>query len=208
MTDHIATSPPSPTRRRRGVRTRAILAGGLVLGLGATVTLAAWNDSEFAQGTFTAGSFSLVGSTDGTDFTDHPFAGSPAALDFTVDASTLQPGDVLSAPFSMRLTANTVESGTVQVLSATGDGVVTGLTYALVEHTEFGCLSPVAGTLVPAPTAMAAPISGVTFDLDPGDGFLAGDAVHLCFTVTADADLVQGQSGTAKWEFNAQSQAL
>lgn len=32
-----------------GRKVRAILAGGLVLGVGAAVVLAAWNDSEFAQ---------------------------------------------------------------------------------------------------------------------------------------------------------------
>jgi len=57
------------TTTRRKVR--AVLAGGLVLGVGAAVTLAAWNDSEFATGTFTAGTFNLEGSTDGTTFTDH-----------------------------------------------------------------------------------------------------------------------------------------
>ena len=52
----------------------AVLAGGLVLGVGVAVTLAAWNDSEFATGTFTAGSFNLEGSTTGdTDaaYSDH-----------------------------------------------------------------------------------------------------------------------------------------
>lgn len=51
----------------------AVLAGGVVLGVGVGVTLAAWNDSEFATGTFTAGSFNLEGSTTSAtaDYADH-----------------------------------------------------------------------------------------------------------------------------------------
>jgi len=43
--------------RRAGTgfrRLRAVLAGGLVLGVGAALTLAAWNDAEFATGSFQA----------------------------------------------------------------------------------------------------------------------------------------------------------
>ncbi|XSS44541.1 SipW-dependent-type signal peptide-containing protein [Propionibacteriaceae bacterium Y1685] len=36
---------------------RAALAGGLVLGIGAVVTLAAWTDDENAAGQFSAGTF-------------------------------------------------------------------------------------------------------------------------------------------------------
>ena len=68
------------TRKRAGI-VRAILAGGLVLGVGAAVTLAAWNDSEFATGTFGAGSFNLEGQeTIAAGFSDHETApGAPTA---------------------------------------------------------------------------------------------------------------------------------
>ena len=49
----------------------AVLAGGLVLGVGTAVTLAAWNDSEFATGDFAAGTFVFQGSTDNETFEDH-----------------------------------------------------------------------------------------------------------------------------------------
>ena len=41
--------------RSFGVKARAILAGSLVLGVGAAATLASWNDSEFAIGAITGG---------------------------------------------------------------------------------------------------------------------------------------------------------
>src|SRR5690606_31735774 len=64
----ITTDAEVQHRRRRSRMIRALLAGGLVLGVGTAVTLAAWNDSEFASGTFRAGTFDLEGSTDGTTF--------------------------------------------------------------------------------------------------------------------------------------------
>ena len=101
-------------RRRVPGRVRALLAGGLVLGVGATVTLAAWNDSEFVTATFQAGTFNLQGSTDGTTFSDHASAPG-ASLGFSVNASALSPGDVVYAPYAVRLAANTTSPATVTV---------------------------------------------------------------------------------------------
>ncbi len=60
-----------------------------MLGIGAAVTLAAWNDSEFASGQFGAGTFDLQGSTtNGTDgFSDHATAGAAAVV---FDLATLR----------------------------------------------------------------------------------------------------------------------
>ena len=58
MAEHRTTDG---TRRRDSRRVKAVLAGGMVLGIGAAITLAAWNDSEFATGTFSAGHFGIEG---------------------------------------------------------------------------------------------------------------------------------------------------
>src|SRR5690554_345843 len=92
--------------KRRARKIKAILAGGLVLGVGGAITLAAWNDSEFATGTFTAGQFNLEGSTDNTTWDDHD-AAPGAALDFTLAADNLSPDDVVYAAFAVRLDAAT-----------------------------------------------------------------------------------------------------
>lgn len=68
MSDYSAPTEMKTTRRRKA---QAVTAGGIVLGIGAIVTLAAWNDSEFAEGLFGSGDFNLEVSTDGEDFTDH-----------------------------------------------------------------------------------------------------------------------------------------
>ena len=59
-------------RRLRRPRVRALLAGGVALGLGATATLASWTDTEFSQASFTTSSFDTQSSMDsGTTYTDN-----------------------------------------------------------------------------------------------------------------------------------------
>jgi len=79
-------------RRRRGwLRIRAVLAGGLVLGIGSAATLAAWTDNEYSTATVTSGRFGIVGSMNGGAFTDH--ATSPGAtLTFSPALGAVYPG--------------------------------------------------------------------------------------------------------------------
>jgi len=200
------TQETTRPKRWRSRKIAAILAGGLVLGVGATYVLAAWNDSEFATGTFSAGQFNMVGSTDGTAFSDHASAGAAATLPFTVNVGSLSPTDVAAAPFAVRLTAPTTNNATVTVTSAGTTGTVTNLTYTLLQTTAFGCTATTTGTaLVPTGTALTSTGgTAVTFNLTKGTGGAAGTAVNLCFQVTAGA-ITQGQTGTATWQFAAQS---
>lgn len=202
----ISESPEVDVRKRRNTRIKAILAGGLVLGLGAAVTLAAWNDSEFASGSFAAGHFNLEGSsTNGTTFTEHASAGAAAALSFTVNPTNMQPGSIVYAPFAVRLDSTTTYDATVTITNAATTGSLTGLTYRLVQPTAWGCSSSTTGTtLVPAATAIGTVPGSTTFDLTQGAG-VAGAPAYLCFVVTADAALVQGQTGTVTWDFTAAS---
>ena len=55
----------TPARRRRQ-KILALTAGGLVLGVGATATVAAWTDETFSTGQFQAGSFAIEANIDGT----------------------------------------------------------------------------------------------------------------------------------------------
>lgn len=188
------------TKHRKGT-VRAVLAGGLVLGVGAAMTLAAWNDSEFAEGTFTAGSFNIQGSTDDTTATptwaDHPTEGEAASLTFTADASALSPGDSVYAPFAIR-----VEPGTdfaadltaqAPVFTDTGGGALADyLTASTFVSSYADCTAETPGTTE---------FTGTTLAQD-------GTPVTLCMVVTMDEaapDSVQGQSAAAVWEFNAVS---
>lgn len=171
----------------------AFLAGGLVLGVGAAVTLAAWNDSEFANGTFTAGSFTFTGSTDGTTFSDHATDDAAAALTFELDPTNLSPGDVVYAPYALRL-GGTYDATLDSVAPVgAGDFATAGkLTYGIVSTgATFGCDATAfaAGTAVPA-------------TMTPGTD------VNLCIQVTAASGaggIEQGDTGTVTWQWNATS---
>jgi predicted ribosomally synthesized peptide with SipW-like signal peptide len=194
-------------RRARNRRLKAILAGGLVLGVGAAVTLAAWNDSEFAQGTFTAGQFNLEGSVDGDLYTENDALGTPAELDFTVPTLNLAPDDVVSAAFAIRLDDTTTNPANAVISAPVGGttGDLAGLTYSLTQTAEFGCDQDVTGTLVVPGSAVGSVPGAPSVPLAIGADAEAGAPVYVCFTVTADGDLEEGQSGTATWQFLATS---
>jgi len=211
----ISTSTASSAtdaRRARNRRLKAVLAGGLVLGVGAAVTLAAWNDSEFAQGTFAAGDFNLEGSVDGIAYAEHATAvadddsAGPALLDFTVPTLNLAPGDVVTSAFAVRLDATTTNPANLVVSAEGTSGVVTNLTYSLVQTATFGCGGTEVETLVPTDTAIGVVPTGPAVALADGATGVAGAPVFVCFTVTAGDDLEEGQTGTATWEFLATSE--
>ncbi len=199
------------TKRQGSRKVAAILAGGLVLGVGTMATLASWNDSEYANATFTAGRFNLQGSLTGAagSFSDH--ATTPgAALSFSAPFSNLQPDSVTFAAYAVQLTADTTNDATVSI-SATSQDAVTGLTYQLVKVPSITCsqsaidaaAATAANVLVPAGTAVGSAAGATTFDLAKA----AGSTAFLCFKVSANSGLVQGQSGTGVWQFTATSKA-
>ncbi|WP_114854225.1 SipW-dependent-type signal peptide-containing protein [Brachybacterium sp. YJGR34] len=201
----MSTATTNSTRRGRKIR--ALLAGGLVLGVGAAVTLAAWTDEEWAIGTFGAGSFNVEGSTDGTTFADHTSADGAAELAFDLEAAeNLTPDDVVAAPFVLRLDADTSYDAVVELTDVSGAGAnAANLTYGIITVPSAAeCTAAATGTeIVPAGTGLDAGTG--TFDLTAGTEGAAGDEVTLCFRVTAGPDLVQGESGTATWGFTATS---
>lgn len=202
-----ATKLNSTRRTKRKIL--AILAGGLVLGIGAAVTLATWNDSEFATGTFTAGSFNLQGSVDGTTFSDHPSAGSAAALTFSTGFNTMSPNDVVAAPFVLRLDATTTNNATALVTSAAGTGAgAANFTYGIIQVASVAGCTPAAtgtATLVPAGTALTASTGATAFALARGTAGGPGASVFLCIQVKAGAGLVQGSTATGTWGITATS---
>lgn len=188
-------------------RRRAVLAGGLVLGLGAAVTLAAWNDSEYATGEFAAGAFDLEGSTDGITWDQHDSVLDAASLNFLLAPQNLAPADVVYAPFAVRLADGTTNDAVVTVSHETSTGNVANLTYGVLLTDDATCGAATTGeTLVPAGTAITTVAGPGTFDLS-FDADAAGAPQFLCFAVTAGAGLIQEQAGTVTWEFNAVSQA-
>lgn len=206
-TDKGAVETVGP-RGLRSRKVRAVLAGGLVLGVGAAVTLAAWNDSEFARGTFGAGHFNLQGSTDGTTFGDHA-SGSPASLSFSLGFNTLSPDDTVSAPFVLHLDTTTTNDAVVSVASATGSGTAAlQLSYRILQVASVAACTPTAtGTvIVPAGTALNSVTGATTFTLTKSAaGVVPGADAFLCVLVTASPTIVQDTAAVGTWEFRGTS---
>lgn len=192
-------------------KVKAILAGGLVLGLGAAITLAVWNDSEFVTGAFGAGHFNVQGSADGTTFADHTPIGSAATLSFSTGFNNLSPSQTVASPYVLHLDKDTTTGATVSVNSATATGAAASeLTYKIVEVATVAGCTPVAtgtSTIVPAGTALNSVASAVPFTLAKSTtlGTDPGADVFLCIQVTSSTTLVQDTSAVGTWQFLATS---
>ncbi|KIP52183.1 hypothetical protein SD72_10955 [Leucobacter komagatae] len=195
-------------RASRFTRVRAVLAGALVLGVGGTLTLAAWTDTESVRGAFAASKFGIVGSSDGVTFTDHPASG-PAALSFVVTPTALSPGVTSYAKFVVKTTADTTVPGTLSLAGATVTG--TGLdTYLRYGVRTIPVASPCSETTFAAGSSVVAAASLLTA-AGAGSQALAaagGAPVAYCFAVTLPAgtpNAAQGLTTTASWTFTATS---
>ena len=206
MTANKMSDPGKGRAGRRKVA--AVLAGGLVLGVGTMATLASWNDSEFASATFTAGQFKLEGAVDslGATFSDHSSVA--GALAFSAPVTNLTPNDVVAAPFAVRLAAGTTNAAKIKVSGVTTTGVVSNLTYTVLKTATPGCNTATTGTaVVPAGTAVTAFTGAIDVDLAKGvDTATAGAPAYLCFKVTAGAGLTQSQTGTVTFQLQGVSQ--
>lgn len=172
-----------------------------MLGIGGAVTLAAWNDSEYAGGAVTAGHFTLEGSTDGSNFRSSE-PDSPHILPFAPDVE-LYPGSRAYAPFSVRTAEGSV-GGTVQVLASegNGDGLGNFLTYGIRQIEGTTCTAEAfngGANVVPRGTAL-------TVGADDAQALPAnqGATVNYCLELQLPEGApneAQGLTATPEWQF-------
>jgi predicted ribosomally synthesized peptide with SipW-like signal peptide len=227
MTDHNTTA--FSTRRKDKVR--ALLAGGLVLGIGAAFTLAAWTDNEWVFGgagpddenpgtkTYAMEQNTVAPFAAGT-WTDEPEENG-GYLDFTVQAASLLPGDTVYAPFQLRAKAGS-EALTVSLaeakqatVPAAGDANSTALYDALtvqawVNVGAANCSDAgdkTAGAVLVAANSGLDTQGAAPFALPAGAAGAAGAAVNLCFALTLPAGTsdvtLQGKNVIPLWRFTS-----
>lgn len=198
---------PTPTpqtdqddRSRRRHKLLALGAGGLVLGIGAAVTMAAWTDTERSNADFSAGRFGLQSSADGSTFSDNP--ASPG-LDLSFDSASalMSPGVTSYAAYAVQLSADSDYAADVVLTDSTGTGAAAAdLTYTVLRTDTFGCTAATTGTeLVADQPATAAPGTPL-FSLDQAE-----TPAFLCLQVTAGDGLTQGSTGTIDWTLTGAS---
>lgn len=147
-----------PSRAFR--RVRALLAGGLVFGVGATMTLAAWTDQEFANTTVTAGTFSIVSRIDQGAFSAHPDAATAVVV--PLDAGAMYPGLRKAAYVQVQASGSiggTVNLTAVSVTNA-GGGTPTGADLALQNALTVGVA--VVPNIAACTTTAATPSTPIT----------------------------------------------
>lgn len=196
-----ATTPQSvelQLQQDRKRKRKAILAGGVVLGLCAAVTLAAWSDDVFADGVFTTdGVFILEGSDDpytATDFrqaeTSDVASGDPleGAIRLQFSGTNLTPGDTAYAPFSIRLTENSTLDGTLNSLTSTATGPLSAaLRYSITSGATSCAAGNVTGTSWVSDATVnggATNQAGTALGLTANSDGTTGIIVPLCVTVT------------------------
>lgn len=232
-----STSAPSRARHRsrtrasgtrRWARARALLAAGVVVGVGGAATLASWTDTEWVwagDGSgrdpgLSAGLFELQqnvwdGPAGAADFVDRESAPG-GRLDFTLSASRLTPGDTVYAPMQLRTVADsdaadltldgaTLAAGTAPFFDALRYGVRTGVPRE--SCTAAGYAST--GTqLVAGGTRLGTGSGTGTVTVAAGGPGTPGPAVDLCFAVTLPAgspSTLQGQGASPQWAFQGLS---
>lgn len=220
MGDRQAKTGP---RAAAVLRVRALLAGALVLGLGASVTLASWTDSNFATGSFGASTFQ----TESNVTKPYDALGAWSTNDqqpganLVFEAASMSPGTVVYAPVAIRTKAASVAGELVLTAasvtsSGTGDANLgAALRYRVVRSVTCGASSfsgiPafVVGSDGAKPLTEGQP-AGVVNSLQAASATGPGEPTHFCFEVTLPAgasNALQGQTATATWQFNATSSA-
>jgi predicted ribosomally synthesized peptide with SipW-like signal peptide len=207
------------SNRKRKVR--ALLAGGLVLGIGAAVTLAAWSDNVFGNAEFASGDepWNLQGNfATGTPVWTPEYNTSPGGvLSFPVPLKdNMTPGDVVRAPLGLRLEPGQALGASVTLTGPSNAGSTTfgaALRYTVYSGvTATDCVAGNLGsTTVVAPNSPLGTGTTAPIVLPSGAPAIAGTPVELCFVVTLPAgttNAVSGQStGQLVWDFAGTSTA-
>lgn len=195
------------TRAGTGRKIAAVLAGGLVLGFGATATMAAWTDSQHATATFASGVFALESSVNATSWKNHT-AAAPATL--FLGASALAPGDSGFGYLDVRTTKESTLGGTAILLPATASAQSdTGMLNALEMRAKVlgagETCNNSALNEVPYRAATAEPNASGVLKIPSG---AAGIPVRFCLEVRMKATAptgVQGKSAGLIWTVNGTS---
>lgn len=195
-------------------KVKAVLAGGLVLGVGAAVTLASWTDQAYVDATFGTSSFNIQVDTQGGGeaWVEADTEAAASDLVFSVGVEALVPGGTVYAPVSLQTDPAGSVAGTVTLEGAAAgaggdEALFDALRYtvtALEEDTRCAAGSVAGETLADGPLTTGSDPGAITLAAD------GGNQVDLCFAVSLPRDVdrntaLQGVSTSALWRFAASS---
>lgn len=199
---------------RRLTRVRALLAGGLVLGVGAAVTVAAWTAQDNATGSFATSTFVTQSSADaGATWANNSVA--PGAT-LQLGAGALSPGVTVAASFGIRTGTGSIGGNeALQTPTSTTTplpALWTSLQYRVYSSTTSTCTAtsaPASGSnwIVGSATtwsAMGTAVPANSTALAAATSSAPGTPTWFCFQVnlpTGAPNTLQGQSLVATWLF-------
>ncbi|WP_298990938.1 SipW-dependent-type signal peptide-containing protein [uncultured Pseudokineococcus sp.] len=210
------TARPEP-RRRRGL-VRALLAGGLVLGVGSAATLAAWTDTEWVYGDGSAdGGVSGVAASV-FEVEQNVWDGVGGVANFVNRETQPVAGGLVYAPMQLRTAVGSAAANVTvaPALLQAGDPTFFGaLRYSVRSGVPQGACGDAAfapATALGTELVTSAPLStGSTagaLQLGAATATTAGAPVDLCFAITlpgGSPDSLQGLGATPVWSFTSQS---
>lgn len=194
-------------------KVQALVAGGLMLGFGATATLAAWNDQATTMGQFNTGEFAIEASTVGNVWS------STDQMQF--ETAEMYPGQRVYAPVSVRSSVDSSVDGEVTVSGAgSQDGLAPYLHFRTItvvpnaSASEMDCSAAAFETASPADYVFGSNTEYVTMSGEntaPTTQRLQAqqaETIAYCFEVQLDSEApneTQNLSTDYSWKFYAQS---
>lgn len=211
------SSTPRRAERQRTRKVRAILAGGLVFGVGASITLASWTDTEYSSADFSAGVFEIEIATSSSEGA----WGSSNTMEF--EAGSMYPGAVAYAPVFVRTTGASTFDAHLQVTGENAQGEANGIASALryraisttidnADMPSYSCSEAVftgsAQYVFGSATESVAMVEHPEDSPPPVTAVPLGKVAAYCFQVLLPADTpnsAQGTGASHTWTWSAQS---
>lgn len=199
-------------------RIKALLAGALVLGVGGSVTVAAWTDGTFAQGSFGTSVFDVESNVSKPYSAAAPWSDAATAPGSTLvfSATAMSPNVSFYAPIGIRGKVNST-GGTiaVQIPVVTGSTALSSaMQYRVVRSATCAADAFTAGAAYVVGSAStyssltAGQNSGVVTSVAAATSSSVGAATQFCLEVrlpTGAPNTLQGLTATVSWRFDAVS---
>lgn len=201
------TPQPAAKNQNRRKKVRAVMASGLVLGVGAAVTLAAWSDTVWGVSEFGTGdsAFNVQASFDGSAWDEFMTADKAGTMNFGNKATGLMPGDSVYAMVGLKEQFNKMNAD-VTLTKVTADDS------ALKDYISVRVSQPTAEKPVSCENATyGAPVNLSVANTQMLEKFTipGGDQRWVCFSATLSKDIPpQTAPTTAKaiqWKFDGVS---
>jgi predicted ribosomally synthesized peptide with SipW-like signal peptide len=210
MSTTSQTPRPAAQTQNRRKKVRAVMASGLVLGVGAAVTLAAWSDTAWGEGTFgtTGSDFNIQASFDGgTSWDEYVTPGDAGPMTFAQNADSLIPGEPVYQLVGLSEAEGNLGADVVLTRTNADESGLSDLVTVAVADVGAGGTAPACGAdaVFGTGATIGSPASDMLDTTVAADGYR-----WICFSATLDADATLDAadelSDPILWEFAATSQ--